>query len=62
MGNFAIFIRVSEEGLKENFPGRGTSLLSGGRSCNDPEAGVCLEHSRIATSTVVAGAEQGPEW
>lgn len=49
--NFAIFVGVSDKGLKENFPGRGTSLVRDRRNCKDPETGVYLESSRIATRT-----------
>lgn len=49
--NFAIFVRVSEEGLKENFPDGNKpgkrGKVKAGRKRNDPEAGVCLAYSRI---------------
>lgn len=52
VGNFAIFVGVSEGGVNENFAGKGISLVRGDGKCSDPEAGVCLEYSRIVTKTV----------
>lgn len=52
MGNFAVFVRLSEGGLEEDFLGKGISLVRGDRKYNDPEAGLCLEYSRMATRTV----------